>query len=117
MVPCGRALRGTSTTGAQRDKPRPWATRLQRELEGLCADPPEWCIVPGADETDLLHWRVVVVGPEGSPYDGGVFTVRVEFPRDYPFKAPRVAFDTKVSTQRTARCPDRLIVKFSSVLG
>lgn len=100
MVPRGGALRGTSTTGTHRDKPRPWVTtRLQKELEGLWADLPEWCIIPGADATDLFRWRVVVVGPEGSPYDGGVFVVRVEFPREYPFKAPRIAFDTKVSTR------------------
>ncbi|PUZ77400.1 hypothetical protein GQ55_1G367700 [Panicum hallii var. hallii] len=94
MVPGGGALRGAAT-GARPDKSRPGTTRLERELEGLWADPPEWC-VPGADATDRLRWQVVVVGPKGSPYDGGVFTVRVDFPRDYPFKAPKVTFATKV---------------------
>ncbi|XP_022684538.1 ubiquitin-conjugating enzyme E2 28-like [Setaria italica] len=97
MAPGGGALRRTTTTGGARpaDKSRRWETRLERELEGLWADPPEWCL-PGADATDRLRWQVVVVGPEGSPYDGGVFAVRLEFPRDYPFKAPKVFFATKV---------------------
>ncbi|OEL18717.1 Ubiquitin-conjugating enzyme E2 5A [Dichanthelium oligosanthes] len=90
MVPGGGALRGTDKCS------RRWTTRLQRELEGLWGDAPEWC-VPGADATaDLRHWNVTVVGPEGTPYDGGVFAVHVEFPRDYPFKAPKVCFLTKV---------------------
>ena len=100
MVAGGGALhlRGAAT-GARPDKSRRLTTRLERELDGLWADPPEWC-VPVADATeDRLRWQVVVVGPEGSPYDGGVFTVRVEFPRDYPFKAPKVTFATKVSTR------------------
>jgi ubiquitin-conjugating enzyme E2 D/E len=100
MVPGGGALRRTTTTGVARpaDRSRPWETRLERELERLWEDPPEWC-VPGADATDRLRWQVVVVGPGGSPYDGGVFTLRVEFPRDYPFKPPKVFFATKVRTR------------------
>ncbi|CAD6249692.1 unnamed protein product [Miscanthus lutarioriparius] len=98
MAPGGGALRlqgTTTTTGARPDKSRLWTTRLQKELEGLWADPPEWC-VPGADATDLFHWQVVVVGPRGSPYDGGVFAVRFKFPRHYPLKPPKVTFATKV---------------------
>ncbi|CAO2047700.1 unnamed protein product [Urochloa humidicola] len=70
-------------------------TRLEREFERLRADAPEWC-VPGADVTDRFHCQVVVVGPEGSPYNGGVFAVRFKFPRDYPIKAPKVFFATKI---------------------
>lgn len=100
MAPVGSALRfqGTTTTtsGARAaDMSRVWTPRLQKELEGLWADPPEWC-VPGADTTDLFHWQAIVVGPRGSPYDGGVFAVRFKFPRQYPFKPPKVTFATKV---------------------
>ncbi|CAL5019284.1 unnamed protein product [Urochloa decumbens] len=96
MAPGGGALRRATTGGAWwPDTSRRLETRLERELERLRADAPEWC-VPGADVTDRFHWQVVVVGPEGSPYNGGVFTVRFKFPRDYPFKAPKVFFVTKI---------------------
>jgi len=32
----------------------------------------------------------MIDGPEGTPYDGGIFTIDIVFPPEYPFKAPKV---------------------------
>ena len=35
-------------------------------------------------------------GPEGSPFEGGVFKLELFLPEDYPMSAPKVRFITKI---------------------
>merc|ERR1712226_33324 len=48
------------------------------------------------DDTNLTFITVFVDGPEGTPFEGGVFKINLSISKDYPHSPPKGHFVTKV---------------------
>ena len=44
------------------------------------------------ENNNCFCWRVTLKGPENTPYEGGVFTIRIAFPPNYPKSGPEFRF-------------------------
>lgn len=69
--------------------------RIIKETQRLMAEP-----VPGIsaipDEQNARYFHVIVSGPQGSPFESGVFRLELFLPEEYPMSAPKVRFVTKI---------------------
>jgi len=48
------------------------------------------------DEKDPYHFHGCFVGPDESPYSGGVFFFHIDCTLEYPLKPPKIKFTTRV---------------------
>ncbi|CAJ0851606.1 13748_t:CDS:2 [Entrophospora sp. SA101] len=67
--------------------------RISKELNILVAQPPEGIrvIVNELDVCDIQAW---ILGPEGTPYEGGMFKIKVVLGTDFPSKNPTASISS-----------------------
>eukprot|EP00392_Amoebophrya_sp_AT5.2_P010128 g10181.t1 len=87
----------SSTANPQQHLSRELQRRLTLEIHGFARRSaqrnPNIDIYPAES---LSFWKVVMIGPDSTPYEHGVFQLYVKFPPSYPVAGPEVRFSTPV---------------------
>ena len=93
--------------------------RLKKELTEITKNPPTNCSA-GLKEEDFFHWYGTIIGPVDTPYENGVFGLKIYFTDEYPFKPPQIKFITKIYhpniNKNGSICLDILKTRWSPVL-
>lgn len=97
------------------------AKRIMKEMQAVKDDPEAHITLEFINESDIHHLKGSFLGPPGTPYENGKFIVDIEVPMEYPFKPPKMKFDTKVyhpniSSVTGAICLDILKNAWSPVI-
>ena len=73
-------------------------TRISKEFQ-LCSQDNDLIQIGctfGLENNNIMTWRVTMVGPVNTPYNGGLFTLLIIFPSDYPNHGPEFRFRNKM---------------------
>ena len=95
-------------------------SRIQKELVELQKEGSAMNVSAGPKGDDIREWEGIIIGPVGTPYEGGVYKLAINFPKDYPFKPPKVKITTPIYHCNISNqgyiCLDVLKDKWSPVL-
>ena len=75
--------------------PGAYLNRLRKEQKDLKKNPVCNCDAQ-PDDDSLMEWTSTIIGPIGTPYENGIFKLKMKFSSSYPFEAPQVRFKTKI---------------------
>lgn len=71
--------------------------RVAKELQDIQADRDNSGVYASpVDGVNLKHLKGSIPGPPDTPYHGGIFSIDIQIPDNYPFKSPSMKFDTKI---------------------
>jgi ubiquitin-conjugating enzyme E2 D/E len=48
------------------------------------------------EKDNIYEWKFTMLGPSDTPYKGGLFNLKIKFPKDFPLHAPSINFVTPI---------------------
>ncbi|XP_064460616.1 ubiquitin-conjugating enzyme E2 J2-like [Ornithodoros turicata] len=85
------------------------AQRLRQDYLRLVRDPVPY-IIAHPLPSNILEWHYVVRGPEGTPYEDGLYHGKLMFPGEFPFKPPSIFM---ITPSGRFKCNTRLCLSIS----
>ncbi|RYN29137.1 hypothetical protein AA0113_g5761 [Alternaria arborescens] len=70
--------------------------RLMTELQTLQHDPNDALLELGPTDDDVMQWRAVMKGVEGTAYEDGCWLLSISIPSQYPLSPPTIRFVTPI---------------------
>ncbi|KAG8996373.1 Ubiquitin-conjugating enzyme E2 7 [Tulasnella sp. JGI-2019a] len=69
--------------------------RLMTEYKQLTANgaPDDMFTAGPVSESNFFEWEALIHGPKDTPYEGGVFVAKLNFPTDYPLNPFKMKFE------------------------
>jgi len=66
--------------------------RLMKEYKEVSQNAPHGIIAGPVDDDNFFEWEAVIAGPDDTPYEGGLYTATLSFPKAYPNAPPKMKF-------------------------
>ena len=66
--------------------------RLVNEYKDIVKDSNYLFSINMCDE-DIFTWEFIIIGPQDTLYENGIFKGKIEFPKEYPHKPPKIYFN------------------------
>ncbi|KAI4279215.1 MAG: hypothetical protein LQ337_000450 [Flavoplaca oasis] len=82
--------------------------RLFQEYRTLTSSPPDGITAGPISEDDIFTWEALIQGPEGTPFEGGIFPAELKFPKDYPLNPPSMKFTCDIWHPNGSTTPSTL---------
>ncbi|KAI8801335.1 ubiquitin-conjugating enzyme/RWD-like protein [Cladochytrium replicatum] len=70
--------------------------RLMTEYKELTLNAPEGILAGPVTEDNIFVWEALILGPEKTPYENGLFEATLTFPQDYPLSPPVMKFKSHI---------------------
>ncbi|KAK3660943.1 hypothetical protein LTR22_007771 [Elasticomyces elasticus] len=89
------AARGNASNSVSGVRSNLRMSRILREMQKVAQSASDTASV-FVSESDATFWKIVMSGPDGSPYEGGTFLLYFHADEGFPTFAPKARFVTKI---------------------
>lgn len=87
---------------------------LRKEFENLKQNPLSELgyTIELFNQNNIYEWKIILIGAKDTPYSDGIFIVKLQFPKKFPYERPRIFFLTPFFHMNVHRSSGNVAVNF-----